>query len=453
MSAHAPLFSASSSSSYTPAHSSRACLDCDALSSVLSFLSLRELAAALAVNKEWSAAVLSMRPAMLPALIPEYGLHRLLSSRLRRHVGQLGHLKGKQLSMLPTQLTALSGTLPQLRSLSAVVRMPSHRGAFALPFPPQLQHLNVYLFNSPPGSNESAALLLASIGQLCQLHSLRLQLLHGDVSLVPLQQLSMLRDLELRTSYPNVEQFATELCALPWLHRMHIKASLSSHSQDGPHVPLINALLRDTSEDKLRALQWRDFDLGGLFFTDELTPLLLHLPLLERLDVNLTRCTRFDFLFALQRLLHLKLHLWYMPKDSWATLLSVFTSDALVHLQTLGLYDALCSASDLTQLLSHTPSLTSLTLAVLEAVRSLSFFHQLPKLAETLTHLDCRDSCTWTAADLQSLHVLQQLRVLRLLSWPKKERLRLTAEDRAPFEQRPCSVLPHLEVFEWTMQE
>jgi hypothetical protein len=425
----------------------------DVLTSVLSFLTLRELAAALSVNKEWFAAVHLMRPAMLPALISEYGLHRLLSSRLRRHVGQLAHLKGKQLPVLSTQLDALCGALPQLCSLSAFVRMPSPCGAVALPFPPQLQRLNVYLFNPPPGSNGSAASLLASIGQLCQLHSLRLQLLHGDVSLVPLQQLPMLRNLELRTSYPNVEQFADELCALPWLHRLHIKASLSSHSHDGPHVPLINALLRDTSEEKLRALQWRDFDLDSLFFTDELTPLVLRLPLLERLDVNLTRCTRFDFLPALPRLTYLELHLWYMPKDSWATLLSVFTSDALVHLHTLGLYDALCSASDLTQLLSHTPSLTHLTLATLEAVRSLSFFHQLPKLAETLTHLDCRDSCTWTAADLQSLLVLQQLRVLRLLSWPKKARVRLTAEDRAPFEQRPCSVLPHLEVFEWSMQE
>jgi hypothetical protein len=83
-------------------------------------------------------------------------------------------------------------------------------------------------------------------------------------------------------------------------------------------------------------------------------------------------------------------------------------------------------------------------------VKSLSFFHQLPKMAQSLTDLTV--SWLWmTAAGLPHLLVLQQLRRLRLLNWPDTQADRLTAADRAPFEQRPCRVLPYLEVFEWTV--
>jgi len=77
---------------------------------------------------------------------------------------------------------------------------------------------------------------------------------------------------------------------------------------------------------------------------------------------------------------------------------------------------------------------------------------QLPTLAETLTQLtmNCHDVWSLTAADLPPLLFLQQLRTLRLMNWPRLDPARLTAEDRAPFEQRPCAVLPHLESFQWT---
>jgi hypothetical protein len=99
------------------------------------------------------------------------------------------------------------------------------------------------------------------------------------------------------------------------------------------------------------------------------------------------------------------------------------------------------------QILSHTPFLTDLELRQLSEVTSLAFFHQLPKLAETLAELtvECESSATLTAADLQSLRVLQQLRALRLRLWPS-----VSAVERLPFVLRPCIVLPHLEVFEWT---
>jgi hypothetical protein len=54
-----------------------------------------------------------------------------------------------------------------------------------------------------------------------------------------------------------------------------------------------------------------------------------------------------------------------------------------------------------------------------------------------------------TAEELPPLHALQQLRELRLRRWMYAAPDRLAKEDRAPFEQRPCVVLPRLEYFEW----
>jgi hypothetical protein len=212
-------------------------------------------------------------------------------------------------------------------------------------------------------------------------------------------------------------------------------------------------LLRDTPEAQLRTLQWRDFSLRDLDFTNELASLLPRLPSLERMEANLARCTRFDFLAALTRLTHLGLHLSWITNDAWRNLVAVFTSDGLVRLRTLALHAAPCSNDNLVQLLSHTPSLTRLGLhGLISQGASLSLFLRLPKLTATLAHLtiECGEWWRLTETDLPPLMRLQQLRTLRLLHWPSEELERLTATERAPFEQRPCAVLPHLEEFEWT---
>jgi len=217
-------------------------------------------------------------------------------------------------------------------------------------------------------------------------------------------------------------------------------------------VNLFNALLRDATEEQVRMLQWRDFVIVGLEFTDELAPLLCRLPLLERVEATLALCTRFDFLAALQHLTNVELHLWGMQRAAWLNLLHIFTSNGLTHLHTLVLRGGPCTADDLVQLLFHTPSLTSLELDGLRNVESLSFFEQSPKLAATLTQLTLFEGgiAHLTAAHLPSLLVLQQLRTLRLLRCSERGSDRLNAENCAPFAQRPCIVLPHLKVFERT---
>jgi hypothetical protein len=418
----------------------------DALSSVLCFLTLRELAAALAVNKAWNATVQSMRPAMLVGGTSYAALHGLLSSRptLRRHVGHIKWGEYTPLSLSPNQWAALAVALPQLRSLSITIFWSADDAL--LSFPPQLQHFELSVHRPLFGQQFFPTdALLSSIGQLHQLHTLRLRMHFREVSLAPLQQLPLLRDLELVASFPDVERSSAELRALPWLHRLHIDGQYQFEIFQTHYRSLFLALLRDAPAVEL---QWRDITFDGLEFDDEMASLLTRMPLLERMDGNLARCTRFEFLSTLPRLAQLQLNLFDLSRAAWTNLVGVFTSDGLKGLHTLYLHAGPCTIDDLAQILSHTPSLTSLMLRRLSEVTSLFFFHQLPKLAETLTQLtvECESSRTWDAADLQSLHVLQQLRVLRLLQWP----VELTAADRLPFEQRPCSVLPHLEAFEWT---
>jgi len=188
-----------------------------------------------------------------------------------------------------------------------------------------------------------------------------------------------------------------------------------------------------------------------VLITDTIAARLPLLPSLERLQANVTQCSSFDFLASIPRLTSLEMNLWPIGIDAWTKLLAVFAADGLSRLQTLSLRRGPCTSHDLLKILSHIPSLTNLLLADLRAVSALSFFQQLPKLAETLHHLTLHCSSSWrlTAADLPPLLVLQQLRELRLIQWPNDLEGCPTAEDRAPFEQRPCVVLPHLEVFEW----
>jgi len=440
-----PLAAASSSSQSRPA------LYRDALTSVLAFLKLRELAAALSVSKEWRAAVSSMRPAMLTADSSFEPLDALLSSSspLRRHVGQLGQQGHDVCWLRANQLAALCHAVPELQSLSAQLELVPVEAP--LLFPPRLQRLSMLLVSWRNEVDETAAALPAAIGQLQQLHTLRLRMRFGQVSLAPLKQLSQLHDFELHVPFPlRVEQFAAEVRALHWLYRLHIDVPYAI--DQAPRASLFTALLHDAPEERIGAMQWRDFVISHLMFTDELTPLLLRLPSLERLEGDLSSCTRFKFLTALPRLTHLGAHLWDMQADAWRNLLGVFTSDGLAHLCTLHLRLAPCSSDDLALLLSHTPTLTSLVLYNLSHVSSLSFFIQLPKLAATLAHLTVKCWYPWrlTAADLPPLLALQQLRELRLLEWPNQEPHIVTAADLAPFQQRPCVVLPHLEVFEWT---
>jgi hypothetical protein len=453
MPAHPSMSQAAASSSFaaTFTSASRTPLYRDALGSVLSFLTLRELAAALAVNQEWAAAVQSIRPAMLIADIPSARLNGLLSSRLRRHVGELGKLDGDcehKLWLWCHDLPFLSQALPQLLSLNARLTVLSIDAP--LLFPARLQRLDMRVLN-PSDSPALPNAVVESIGQLSHLHKLYLDLEHAGVaSLSPLQQLSLLRDVHLSSPIPNPRQSAIELRALPWLHRLYIHTAESPVSHGNA---LFMALLQeDPSESApLSALQWRDFSLSSLDFTDELTSLLSRLPSLERLEITVSRCTHFAFLSSLPQLTTLEMSAWWMPEDAWRNMLAVFTSNGVTRLQTLQMTGGPCTSDELRQLLSHTPSLTSLRLNSLCDVDSLSFFLQLPTLAATLTRLTVEGTIPWglTAADLPPLHTLRQLRELRLIRWPDMEENNYATMDLAPFQQRPCSVLPHLTVFEW----
>jgi hypothetical protein len=308
----------------------------DALSSVLSFLSLRELATALAVNKEWNVAVQSMRPAMLAARISLRVLDRLMSSLLRRHVGGLLQPQQDQTtrSLRASYLPLLSDAFPRLHSLC--VSLDDFSSRASLLFPPRLQCLQLRLWASLDKASGTA--LLAAISQLQQLHTLRLNLHRTEVSLAPLQQLPLLRDLELTVTFRNVSQFAAELRALPCLHRLSLAWQVS-HGQ-ARRTALFTALLRDALEEELRVLQWREFAFIDFTLTDELSSLLPRLPLLERLETDVSNCSRFDFLPFLPQLTNLRMPFRWMSVGAAASLVAAFASDGLARLHTLELYGA-----------------------------------------------------------------------------------------------------------------
>jgi hypothetical protein len=231
----------------------------------------------------------------------------------------------------------------------------------SLLFPPRLQQLHLFANNWPEDASGIAAALLTAIGQLQQLHTLQLHIPSESVSLAPLHQLPLLRALELHVPIPlRVEQFAADLRALRWLHRLHIH--LPVILDQARLASIFIALLRDAPEEELRALQWRDFAVDGVRFTDELTPLLLRLSSLERLAVDLSFCTGFDFLSSFPRLTSLDLQLCWMTDDAWRNLYGVFLSDGLTRLHSLQLCGILCDNDDLCLLLKHTPLVRSLEL-------------------------------------------------------------------------------------------
>jgi hypothetical protein len=217
-SAAAPAAAASSSSasvSDAPSNSTPL-LYRDALTSVLSFLSLSELAAVLSVNKEWSAAVQSMRPSMLPVHISSDELTALLSSRLRRHVGAIIQQVDRPLSLQPGHLATLTHAFPQLQSLSATLLL--RPGVKPLLLPPQLQCLKLVVEHPHlvfAGRVPALDALLAAVSELQQLHTLQLRMpRHADASsFALLQQLPLLRDLELDVAVPKMRHDLLPSCA------------------------------------------------------------------------------------------------------------------------------------------------------------------------------------------------------------------------------------------------
>jgi hypothetical protein len=154
----------------------------------------------------------------------------------------------------------LSRALPQLHTLNAALRLEAGDGS--LSFPPQLQRLHLFLSSSRYPAPDDATPLLASICQLQQLHTLCLVLEYGTASLAPLQQLPLLRDLELTVLLDRtLQQSTADLRALHWLHRLRIDPFLRAQER---LAALLNALLRDAPEEELRALQWRDFAIDGV---------------------------------------------------------------------------------------------------------------------------------------------------------------------------------------------
>jgi len=282
--------------------------------------------------------------------------------------------------------------------------------------------------------------VLPAVVSLQQLQSLSLRPLSGTTSLAPLRRLPLLRALQVRNVVGCSDSLLADLRALDQLEELQFNV----HRKDEDNW--FSTLLAPSAQP----LQWRSLSFGNWEPNDDVGPLLCALPALERLELYVHRLTAFAWLAALPALRHLSLAMWMLDDAPWAALLSVFTSGGLARLCSLTLSLGPCSCADLARLLPHLPQLERLELDSLEHVNSLAFL-ELPSLANSLTHLTVRGHYEQrlNTAHLPSLLSLQRLQELRMLQWVNDAPDALTVQHRAPFEERPCRVLPELRVFEW----
>jgi len=361
----------------------------------------------------------------------------LKSPALARHVGHLGESTFNRLSL---PLPALNQLCPQLRTLHCCI-VSFACSEVGLTLPPGLRQLHVRLAGAELPHCLSAAVLPA-IASLEQLHSLSLYPVSGTVSLAPLRQLPLLRTLHLHGLDSCSDSLLADLRALGQVKELELE--MSGTNDDSWFSTLLAPL------GQQQPPQWRSLSFSSWEPNDDVAPLLCTLPALERLEVRVRRLSVFTWLSALPALRHLHLVMWKFDDAPWAALLSVFTSGGLARLCSLKLSLGPCSRTDLSRLLPHLPQLERLELELLQRVASLAFL-ELPSLARSLTYLTVCDHYDQRlcGAHLSSLLGLQRLRDLRLLQWAKEAPNALTAEQRAPFEERPCRVLPELQVFEW----
>jgi len=421
----------------------------DVLQSVLSFLPFRGLVTALAVCRSWAAAVDHMPPALLPCEVDPFG-HPVTAeglAHLGRHIGQLGFSHHSRVDLPASCVAQLGRLCPHLDALACDIDYPREESAeptgVALALPRGLRWL---YFNVARRSKPSAiclqfeADLFQTILSLQQLRSLHISDVGARTSLGGLQQLPLLRELRLRRVHDVTDRLVSDLRALEQLHTLE----LARRYEDSPGW--FNRLLAAPAQQ----LQWRELAFGNLSLSDDRAQLLCALPELEQLDVSTADCWTFHWLTALPALRHLRINLRGLRRSAQLHLLGAFASDRLSALRLLTLRAGWLSCDDLSQLLAHLPRLELLELDELSGVDSLHFLEQ-PSLQRSLTHLTIHGSnnCSFTADHLPSLVGLTQLQELHLLQWPRNAPERLTDEQRAPFEQRPCAVLAHLRIFRW----
>jgi len=393
-----PLSNPAGSAAAAAASPSIRLLHRHALESVFAFCSLSELAAIIAVAREWQAAVLRMAPLGLRLNgCSSKQMALLCHSPLRRHVAFLDCLGSCDIFVSPERIHLMSHRLPQLRELTVTVRPPMPSGV-ALQFPPGLRLLRLVLQSEKDDGNDvgfaelfNAALdAAASLEQLQDLQLHIRGLSHGREfpgSLAALTRARSLRHLKFALGGFQVPRFGdahvADLRALVQLHTLAFNRV---------NTPLLRRLLAPP-----HALRWQE--LGGLWqLTKDDAALLVSLSL-RTLYANLAM-PHADFLLQLPQLTTLRLSAAGQgPPDTERILQAVGTcaqlrsltledseSVNMLHLRSAQLGACLTRLPNLQELdLSGATELTTLSFLEVGSVRGtliklflLDFSHRMP---------------------------------------------------------------------------
>jgi hypothetical protein len=375
----------SSSSSPPPAHLR---LYRHALESMFSFCSLPELHHISSVCRQWSAAVLSMKPisGWIKTVMSagEAATVRCLEdSRLaRRHVNAVGEHLSHEIPLSGVLVTRLLQALPRIQILSWVLPALGQVGdSLPMLFSPSLTELHVTIRLCIPDT-------LRYFRQLNQLKLLSVTIedeCMSTISFAPLQQLPSLRHFGLHLyddMYADRELSEVQMAEVMLLTQLEIL----NLPFDGKWLPQL--LLKPDHH-----LAWTDVCWISLENDHQLTGLVT-LTGLGTLEL----CTKhyviadFDFLSAFRSLTSLSLHLWRYDGQQPTSMALLAGARHCARLTSLLLDDITWSASDLQRFLSFCPLMSSLILDDCAQIRSLSWLAS-PALQQRLKSLwiqNCR---------------------------------------------------------------
>jgi hypothetical protein len=411
---------------------------------VLGWLTLSELARAMATSQEWRTAVGTMRAAQSTLRLTEDSVGPFLRSPpsplLERHVSAVEDPVEGFLVLSFTLLDGLATRLPHLRSLRTALF--SQRGGSALTaapcFPLRLERLELDVFNVVAKRLDA---IWVQLQRLQHLRTLVLQACATPLLASAVAALPALREVSYELS---AEEDVAVLRALPHVERVTI-----------PHGIAANVVALLSSPPPL---QWQSLSLPRFKLTDGATACLANVPLLRQLDINLSGLTDFSFLASLPALCELTLRGFgaangIYTQEGWTALVKSFTAAAapdghvgaphgLCRLTKLSLLTtAYCTSEELRNMLSVRPLLRSLQLVDMVSVRSLDFLSAAPSLTELRLHAD---NVRWlcSVVDLQSLRALPQLQRLEL-----KGVVQLSDAECAMYHQWPNARWPRLVAF------
>jgi hypothetical protein len=412
----------------------------------------------LAVSREWSAAVRSLRPSGTRVFAPRDKklvvsaalLAKIDASPLAPHVAQLG--QPDQLLHCGTPLLGLLSRCTNIRAVHVIFILPQKASVVPdVEFPPHTRVLEVGSVLHGPCAAFLRQSAVAAAAQLAELEEFVLHTFTSLLRLDALQHCRSLRRLSLRlhSDLPSVAyrmgrstsnwsaDVANQLrTVLP--HLEHLDVGSEFHDR-------WSAQLLAPTGSNVAPLQWKS--LGPLGLTAKQAPLLANLPSLTSLSTHISWRASFDVLAQLPSLRCLSVDAKTLPSPLWRSLVQQFVRGHLRELDEFCLRGGKVESAELSEMLCHVPHLRTLLLADLSELASFKCLSHSPSICRSLECLSLSGSSEWIwKTELSRLAVMRGLHTLRI----NPRVMRLDGPTRIAYERVPCQPLPSLRHFAYS---